>query len=437
MKVLLALVPMFVLLGCAGTATLPNQFGPGSSVPLPEPQQKLLPTLYIAPAEGWPSGKRPTPAPGFSVTAYATGLVHPRWLYVLPNGDVLVAETDGPRRPGDQRGLRGWVQRIFMKKAGSGGESANRITLLRGVNDQGNAVTRNIFVQGLSSPFGMALVGSNLYVANTDSLVRFDYRDGATQLAGPGTKVIDLPAGPVNHHWTKNVIASRDGTRLYVTIGSNSNARENGPAVEEGRARIIVVDPASGSTQPFATGLRNPNGMDWNPDTGALWTAVNERDELGNNLVPDYMTAVHEGGFYGWPFSYYGQHLDPRVKDQDAARVSRAIIPDYALGSHTASLGLVFYEGKLFGSHYSGGAFVGQHGSWNRKPRSGYAVIFVPFEKGQPSGTPEDILTGFLSEDGKAFGRPVGVAVDRSGALLVADDVGNTVWRVTPISATH
>jgi glucose/arabinose dehydrogenase len=244
-------------------------------------------------------------------------------------------------------------------------------------------------------------------------------------------KVADLPAGPINHHWTKNVIASRDGTRLYVTVGSNSNVGENGLAAEEGRARIIEIDPASGRARPFATGLRNPNGLGWNPQSGALWTAVNERDELGNDLVPDYMTAVRDGGFYGWPFSYYGRHLDPRIKEQNDALVAQAIIPDYALGSHTASLGLAFYEGKLFSAHYSGGAFVGQHGSWNRKPRSGYKVIFVPFVNGQPAGPPEEILSGFISDQGNAWGRPVGVAVDRSGALLVADDVGNVVWRVT------
>lgn len=436
-RTLLAMVPVFALLACAGTSKLPEQFGPGTSVELPPPDHKLIPTLNIAPAKGWPAGRTPTPAPGFTVTAYASGLDHPRWIYVLPNGDVLVAETDGPRRPRDEHGIRGWVQRKFMKRAGSGTPSANRITLLRGVGDNGTAIKRTVFLEGLSSPFGMALIGSNLYVANTDSLQRFTYHDGATHLSDPGTKVIDLPAGPINHHWTKNVIASRDGTRLYVTIGSNSNAAENGLAVEQDRARIIEVDPATGRSRPFATGLRNPNGMGWDPQSGALWTAVNERDELGNDLVPDYMTAVHDGGFYGWPFSYYGRHLDPRIKEQNPDLVARAIIPDYALGSHTASLGLAFYSGDSFPGRYVGGAFIGQHGSWNRKPRSGYEVIFVPFSNGRPSGVPEDFLTGFLSDEGEALGRPVGVAVDRSGALLVADDVGNTVWRVTPVSAAH
>jgi len=436
-RALMLVVPVVALLACAGTSKRPEQFGPGSSVTLQPPDHKLIPTLNVAPARGWPTGRTPTPAAGFAVTAYASGLDHPRWLYVLPNGDVLVAESDAPRRPADGRGIRGWVQRKFMKRAGSGVPSANRITLLRGVSDTGAAVTRTTFLQGLSSPFGIAASGSNLYIANTDSLLQFNYQEGATQLSGPGTKVMDLPAGPVNHHWTKNVIANRAGTRLYVTIGSNSNAAENGLAVEQERARIIEIDPATGRSRPFATGLRNPNGMDWEPQSGALWTVVNERDELGNDLVPDYMTAVHDGGFYGWPFSYYGGHLDPRIKEQNAALVSRAIIPDYALGSHTASLGLVFYSGNLFPSRYVGGAFIGQHGSWNRKPRSGYKVIFVPFTNGRPAGLPQDFLTGFLSDAGDALGRPVGVAVDRSGALLVADDVGNTVWRVTPISTHH
>ena len=437
-RALVLVVPVLALLACAGTSTLPPQFGPGSSVTLPPPEHKLIPTLKVAPAKGWPAGRMPTPAAGFAVTAYATGLDHPRWLYVLPNGDVLVAESDAPaQRPEDGRGIRGLVQRKFMKRAGSGVPSANRITLLRGVSNNGAAVTRSTFLEGLSSPFGMALSGSNLYVANTDSLQRFAYQEGATQLSGPGTKVMDLPAGPINHHWTKNVIASRDGTRLYVTVGSNSNAAENGLAVEQDRARIIEVDPATGQSRPFATGLRNPNGMGWEPQSGALWTAVNERDELGNDLVPDYLTAVRDGGFYGWPFSYYGRHLDPRVKEQNPDLVARAITPDYALGSHTASLGLVFYAANLFPARYGGGAFIGQHGSWNRKPRSGYEVIFVPFANGQPSGVPEDFLTGFLNDKGDALGRPVGVAIDRSGALLVADDVGNTVWRVTPISTLH
>jgi glucose/arabinose dehydrogenase len=278
----------------------------------------------------------------------------------------------------------------------------------------------------------MVLVGHDLYVADTDAVLRFAYKDGETQITSPGVKVVDLPAGPINHHWTKNIIASHDGSRLYVTVGSNSNVGENGEENEARRAAILEVDPATGNSRVFASGLRNPNGLDWQPRSGALWTAVNERDEIGSDLVPDYMTSVQEGGFYGWPYSYYGQNVDERVKPQRPDLVAKAIVPDYALGSHAASLGLVFYEGNLLPARFTGGAFVGQHGSWNRNPRSGYKVIFVPFIDGRPSGMPEDVLTGFLDANGDAFGRPVGVAIDKAGALLVADDVGNTVWRVTP-----
>jgi glucose/arabinose dehydrogenase len=318
-----------------------------------------------------------------------------------------------------------------MKRAGSGTPSANRITLLRDADGDGVAETRSVFLQDLHSPFGMALVGDALYVANTDAIVRFTYAPGATKIAGAGTKVADLPGGPLNHHWTKNVIASRDGGRLYATVGSNSNVAENGMDKEEQRAAILEIDPASGKSRLFASGLRNPNGMAWQPQTGALWTVVNERDELGNDLVPDYLTSVRDGGFYGWPYSYYGQHVDTRVQPPRQDLVATAIVPDYALGSHTASLGLAFYEGAALPEHYRGGAFVGQHGSWNRKPRSGYRVIFVPFADGRPNGKPEEILTGFVTAEGKANGRPVGVAVDSKGALLVADDVGGRVWRVT------
>jgi len=293
------------------------------------------------------------------------------------------------------------------------------------------AETRTVFLQGLNSPFGMTLIGGDLYVANTDAIMRFPYVDGATQITQPGTKVTDLPAGPLNHHWTKTLIASRDGSRLYVTVGSNSNVGENGLDKEEGRAAIWEVDPTSGQKRLFASGLRNPNGMAWEPQTGALWTVVNERDELGSDLVPDYLTSVKDGGFYGWPFSYYGQHVDDRVTPQQPELVAKALVPDYALGTHTASLGLTFAQGARMPERYSNGAFVGQHGSWNRAPRSGYKVIFVPFVDGRPTGKPLDVLTGFVSADEEALGRPVGVVVDRSGGLLVADDVGNKVWRTT------
>ena len=433
--VTLPLLASFSMLGfaaCGERATLPVQAGIGRQPTLPPPNPTLIPTVNIAPAKGWPAGTTPTAAAGLAVSAFATGLDHPRWLYVLPNGDVLVAETNAPPKPEDGNGIRGWVMKRVMKRAGAGVPSANRIMLLRDADGDGMAETRSVFLQGLNSPFGMTLVGGDLYVANTDAIVRFPYRDGETQITAPGVKIVDLPAGPLNHHWTKNVIASRDGSRLYVTVGSNSNVAENGLEKEVNRAAILEVDPATGRSRVFASGLRNPNGLAWQPRSGALWTTVNERDEIGSDLVPDYMTSVKDGGFYGWPYSYYGQHVDERVKPPRPDLVANAIVPDYALGPHTACLGLAFYEGNLLPARYAGGAFVGQHGSWNRKPRSGYKVIFVPFVDGRPAGTPEDVLTGFVNADGDALGRPVGVAVDRASALLVADDVGNIVWRVTP-----
>jgi glucose/arabinose dehydrogenase len=423
------------LASCGETATLPVTAGIGAHPTLPPPHPTLIPTVNIAPAAGWPPGGSPVAAPGLSVAAFAKGLNHPRWLYVLPNGDVLVAETNAPPKPEDGKGLRGWVMKQVMKRAGAGVPSANRIILLRDADGDGVAETRSVFLKGLNSPFGMTLVGRDLYVADTDAVLRFPYKDGETQITAPGAKVVDLPAGPINHHWTKNIIASRDGSRLYVTVGSNSNVGENGEDKEVHRAAILEIDPATGGSRIFASGLRNPNGLGWQPQSGVLWTTVNERDEIGSDLVPDYMTSVKDGGFYGWPYSYYGQNVDERVKPQRPDLVVKAIVPDYALGSHAASLGLAFYEGTLLPARYAGGAFVGQHGSWNRNPRSGYKVIFVPFTDGHPVGLPEDVLTGFLAANGDAFGRPVGVAVDRAGALLVADDVGNSVWRVTPAGA--
>lgn len=422
---------IFYLSACSQATTAPELTSFGPHPILPPPDQTLLPTVNIASPKPWPAETRPTAAAGLKVNAFATGLDHPRWLYVLPNGDVLVAETNAPSKPEDNKGIKDWFMKRAMMYAGAGAPSANRITLLRDTQGDGIAEMRTIFLQGLNSPFGMALVGNNLYIANTDGLVRFPYRTGETQIIKPGVKVIDLPAGPINHHWTKNVLASRDGSRLYVTVGSNSNAGENGTDNEINRAAILEVDPVSGRYRIFASGLRNPNGLAWQPESGVLWTAVNERDELGNDLVPDYMTSVKDGAFYGWPYSYYGHHVDTRVKPPRPDLVAKAIAPDYALGAHTAPLGLAFNEGKLLPNRFWGGAFIGQHGSWNRKPRSGYKVIFVPFSDGEPKGPPEEILTGFVSADGDALGRPVGVAIDREGALLVADDVGNVVWRVT------
>ena len=420
------------LAACASTTEDIGDTGLGPRPELPSPQTSLLPTINIAPMQTRPSQSIPTAPPGFTVTAFASGLEHPRWVYPLPDGDLLVAESNAPAQHDEHGGIVGWVRKqvmkFVMKRAGAGVPSPDRIVLLRGQG--GTAQSRSVLISGLHSPFGMALVGDSLYVADTDALLRFPYRAGDTQITTPGEKVADLPAGPINHHWTKNVVASRDGQRLYVTVGSNSNVGENGIEAEEGRAMILEFTPATGRSRVFAAGLRNPNGMDWQPESGALWAAVNERDELGDNLVPDYMTAVKDGGFYGFPYSYYGQHVDTRVKEQRPDKVASALTPDYALGNHTASLGLAFYTGRSFPQHYWGGAFVGQHGSWNRKEYSGYKVVFVPFEHGRPAGMPETFLSGFLSADGHALGRPVGVAVDKAGALYVADDVGNVVWKV-------
>ena len=429
---LLSGLVLLSLAGRAGAAAPPAPTGFGAQPTLPPPHHNLIPTVHIAPAVGWPTGVTPTAAAGLAVNAFATDLDHPRWLHVLPNGDVLVAETNAPPKPEDGKGIRGWFMKKAMKRAGACVPSANRITLLRDADGDGLAEVRTIFLSGLNSPLGMALIGHDLYIANSDAIMRFAYNGGETQITTAGIKVVDLPAGPLNHHWTKNIIASRDGSHLYATVGSNSNVGENGLDKEEGRAAVHQIDLATGRSRIFASGLRNPVGLAWQPMSGLLWTAVNERDELGDELVPDYMTALKDGDFFGWPYSYFGSHLDERVKPQRPDLVARAIAPDYALGAHTASLGLAFYDGRLLPARYSGGAFVGQHGSWNRKPRSGYKVIFVPFAAGLPAGPPEDVLTGFLDAEGNALGRPVGVTVDAKGALLVADDVGNVVWRVTP-----
>jgi glucose/arabinose dehydrogenase len=404
----------------------------GAKPALPAPEKSLIPTVNVAKAVGWPAGGKPIAAAGMAVNAFATGLDHPRTLLVLPNGDVLVAETNAPSRPDEERGIKGWITKLVMSRAGADTQSANRITLLRDADGDGIAETRTVFLDSLNSPFGMALVGDDLYVANSDAIMKFPYRTGDTKIAATGVKLVDLPAGPLNHHWTKDLVASSDGSKLYATVGSNSNIGENGMEAETNRAAVLEVDRATGKSRRFASGLRNPNGPAWQPQSGALWVVVNERDELGNDLVPDYMTSVKDGGFYGWPYSYYGQHVDERVQPQRPDLVAKAIAPDYALGAHTASLGLAFNTGNLFPPEMANGAFIGQHGSWNRKPRSGYKVIFVPFAHGAPSGKPQDVLTGFLSADGEAQGRPVGVAIDRKGALLVADDVGNAIWRVTP-----
>ena len=423
-----------LIVACGKRARLPIAATTGATPTLPEPERALIPLVHVASATGWPVGATPLAATGLRVAAFATGLAHPRWLLVLPNGDVLVAETNAPPKPDDNRGIKGWFFRRYQKNAGGAVPSADRITLLRDSDGDGVAERRFVLLDGLRSPFGMALAGDDLIVANSDALVRFRYRRGDTTITTAGTSLLALPAGTINHHWTKNVIASTDGRTLYVAIGSNSNAAERGITAEAGRAQVWAVDAATGASRVFASGLRNPVGMAWEPQTNALWVAVNERDEIGGDLVPDYMTAVRDGAFYGWPYSYFGQHVDRRVKPARPDLVATAIVPDYALGAHTASLGLAWAGGSTLGPAFVSGMFVGQHGSWNRKPRSGYAVIFVPFTDGRPSGPPVNVLTGFLSDDGRARGRPVGVTLDSRGALLVADDVGNAIWRVSAAS---
>ena len=419
------------LAGCGDIATLSVAQGTGPRPELPAPRTTLLPTVNIAPATGWPPDAVPQAAAGLQVVAFARGLDHPRWLMVLPNGDVLVAESNAPAKPEGRKSLRDQVMALVMKRAGAGTPSADRISLLRDADGDGVAETRSILLSGLHSPFGMALIGERLFVANADAVLGFPYRRGDTVISAPGTKLLDLPGGPVNHHWTKNLLASSDGRRLYVSVGSNSNVGERGMALEEGRAAIWEVQVDSGAHRIFASGLRNPVGMAWDAAGRVLWTVVNERDELGSDLVPDYLSSVQDGGFYGWPYSYFGQHLDARVEPAQPARVATARVPDYALGPHTAPLGLARSAGGTLPAAFADGMFIGQHGSWNRRPHSGYKVIFVPFRDGRPAGAPRDVLTGFLDDTGHARGRPVGVAIDARGALLVADDVGNVIWRVS------
>jgi hypothetical protein len=404
----------------------------GANPVLPALQQYLLPPIQIARPEPWGQDK-PKVAQGLQIQALATGFQHPRSVYVLPNGDVLVIESNGPKapifRPKDL--ITGWVQTF----AGAKAKDANRITLLRDTNGDGVPELRTVFLDHLDSPFGVALVGHDLYVANTDAVVRYPYEDGQTSITAPGVKLADLPGGPIDHHWTKALLASPDGSKLYVGVGSNSNVTENGIEAERERAAIWEVDTATGAHRIYASGVRNPTGLQWEPETGKLWAIANERDEIGPDLVPDYLTSVQDGGFYGWPYSYYGQHLDPRVEPQRPDLVARAIVPDYALSSHVAPLGLAMYTGSGLPPAYKGGAFVGEHGSWDRTPLNGYKVVFVPFRDGKPAGVAQDVVTGFLDANDHARGRPVGLAVDRSGALLIADDVGNTVWRVSSAPA--
>ncbi len=434
-----ALTPMaaFNPVAAIADAWQPTAGEYGPSPVLPPPDKSVVPTLNVAKAVGWAGNAMPQPGKGLKVAALAQGLQHPRWLYVLPNGDVLVAESEAPPKPDDAKGVRGVVQKFAQKRAGAGDEpSANRITLLRDTTGDGKHVERHLFLQNLNSPIGMVLVGDTFYVANSDAVVKVPYKPGMTEITATPTQVVALPAGPINHHWTKTLVASPDGKKLYVGVGSNSNVGEKGLEAEVGRDAIWEIDPATGSHRIFANGLRNPVGLAWQPDTKALWVSVNERDELGDHVPPDYMTSVRDGGFYGFPFSYYGQHVDERAQPQDPQLVARAIPPDYALGVHTASLGLCWSGDAKLPAPYQHGMFIGQHGSWNRKARSGYKVLFVAFDRGAPRGLPVEVLGGFLNAKGEAQGRPVGVAIDHGGSLLVADDVGNTVWRVSASAGT-
>ncbi|GJH28994.1 sorbosone dehydrogenase family protein [Caballeronia novacaledonica] len=413
--------------GCDDYTAADPKLQTGPNPVLPELRQYLFPPMRIATPRTWSNGDTPKVSEGLRVNALATGLKRPRSLYVLPNGDVLVVESSGPDAPVMRP--KDLVVGIVLGAAGEFNQAGNRIILLRGGID-GTPLTRTVFLDHLTSPFGVALIGHDLYVANTDAIVRYPYKDGDTRIDAPGTKLTDLPAGPINHHWTKSLIASVDGSKLYVGIGSNSNIAENGMQAEVDRAVIWEVDRATGAHRVYASGLRNPNGFQWEPETGKLWTVVNERDELGPDLVPDYMTSVKDGAFYGWPYSYYGSHVDPRVMPRRPDLVASAVVPDYALSSHVAPLGMAFYQGTNLPQAYRGGAFVGEHGSWDRSPLNGYKVVYIPFRDGMPSGPAQDVVTGFLSPDNHARGRPVGLAVDKSGALLIADDLGNTVWRV-------
>ncbi len=431
-RLLPAVVLLAGLAACGDTAVLQSSEDTGANPTLPLPVKRLIPTVNIAPAKGWPQGAMPTPIAGMTVTPFATGLDHPRWVYVLPNGDVLVAESNAPPKPDSEKSIKGAVMNLVMGRAGAKTPSANRITLLRDRDGDGIAEVRSVFLQNLMSPFGMALIGNDFYVANADAVVKFAYQPDATSITTAASKVVDLPGGPINHHWTKNLIASPDGSKLYVTVGSNSNVGERGMAAEEGRAAIWEVEPKTGAHRVFASGLRNPNGMGFSPEGGALWTVVNERDEIGSDLVPDYLTSVKDGAFYGWPYAYYGlKNVDERVQPPRPDMVAKSVPPDYALGAHVAPLGMAFSNPKTMPTALANGVFVGEHGSWNRKPLSGYKVTFVPFAGGKPSGKKIDVLTGFTSPEGNAYGRPVGVAFDQQGGLLVADDVGNVIWRVS------
>ncbi|WP_148863532.1 PQQ-dependent sugar dehydrogenase [Marinobacter fonticola] len=403
-----------------------QQYGPNPT--LPEPQRGLLPGMTVPEPAEW-GDQQPTVPDNYTITAIATGLKIPRQTLVLPNGDILVAEGSG----GGDAPLskpKGVIAGYIKSQGSTSVKGGDRLTLLRDSDGDGSYEEQTVFAENLNAPYGLALVDNNLYVANQDALVRFDYEEGQTQASGRPEEVTKLPS-EINHHWTKALTASADGRFLYVGIGSNSNITERGMAAEVNRAEIWQIDAETGAHKPYATGLRNPTALTIQPDTDQLWAVVNERDELGPNLVPDYLTSVQEGGFYGWPYSYWGQNVDQRVRPQKPEKVESAIVPDYSLGSHVAALGVDFSIPEM-GDEFAEGVFVGEHGSWNRANPVGYKVVFIPFSDGRPAGQPVDFVTGFLSGDNKTRGRPVGVTVDPSGALIVADDLSHTIWRIAP-----
>lgn len=424
-----ALALAVMLSACAGKAEYHPTDQSGAKPPLPAPKNFLMPPMQVPKGVGWADGQSPTVAEGLKIERIAANLQHPRRLLTLPNGDVLVVEGNGP---GEEPVTtpKQWIAGKVKARSGKAGKGGNRVTLLRRTPGT-NTWTQHVYIEGLHSPFGIQLIGDTLYVANTGNIMQYHYVPGETRMSDKGREFTDLPS-TINHHWTKELLASRDGSKLYVGVGSNSNITENGLAVEYRRAVVLEVDVATRGSRIFASGIRNPTGLDWEPSTGQLWAVANERDEIGADLVPDYLTSVKEDGFYGWPYSYYGKHVDERVQPQRPDLVAKAIVPDYAIGSHVAPLGLLFYTGQALPAQYHGGAFIGEHGSWDRSPLSGYEVVYVPFKDGKPTGRPQTVVSGFASKDEKTLmGAPVGMAMDAEGALLVADDVGDVVWRVS------
>lgn len=416
-----------VLAGCDEKAKLSPDQQTGPDPVMPKAQDYLMPPMQVPSGVGWKAGAQPDVAEGLSIEKMADGFLHPRMVYVLPNDDVLVVESNGP---GEEplTTPKQLIAGIVKNQSGKGGKGGNRITLLR---KSGSGWEKHVFLEHLHSPFGVQLIGNNLYVANTDSIMRYPYQQGETHISDAGTELADLP-NTINHHWTKALLASPDGKKLYVGVGSNSNITENGQDVEYRRANVLEVDTATGASRIFASGIRNPTGLGWEPQSGKLWAIANERDEIGADLVPDYLTSIQDGGFYGWPWSYFGQHVDRRVQPPRPDKVARAIKPDYALSSHVAPLGMQFYTGQMLPQKYRGGVFISEHGSWDRSPLNGYKVSFVAFKDSKPVGKPESVVSGFVSRDEKElYGAPVGLAQDNQGALIIADDVGNTVWRVT------